>query len=92
MQSPLKKTHLKAHILSMTQQRGGRGGRNLTNQHSTVKQLDSVLTSMFRLLDEDVEPFIDDPKARVALKSYKSLTSNLLKTLKQQQKVDFDDL
>ena len=57
--SPLKKSHVKAHILSMTQQREGNRGQHLANQHDALEQLDSVLASMFKLMANDVEPFIE---------------------------------
>ncbi len=62
-------------------------GQALANStDDTVEQLDCVLNSMFKLLSEDVEPFIEDQKARVALKSYTRLSKNLMKSLKMQSK------
>ena len=82
-ESPVKKQLVKATILSLTQQRDlGRSGKHFAMQHDALEQLDGVLTSMFKLLQDDVEPFIEDQQARMALKSYKSLTTNLLKSLK----------
>lgn len=58
----------------------------MANNHDALGQLDGVLTSMFKLLSADVEPYVQDTQARVALKSYKSLAQNLMKTLKLQKK------
>ncbi len=70
-----------------TQQREMSRGQALANStDDTVEQLDCVLNSMFKLLSEDVEPFIEDQKARVALKSYTRLSKNLMKSLKMQSK------
>jgi len=38
---------------------------------------------MFSLLKDDVEPFIADKQTTIALRSYKSLAANLIKTLKK---------
>ena len=44
----------------MTQQREGSRGQHLANQHDALEQLDGVLNSMFKVLADDVEPFIDE--------------------------------
>ena len=82
----MKKSHVRAHILAITQQRSGVRNQNFANQHDALEQLDGVLNSMFELLSEDVEPFIEDSQACMALRSYKSLTQNLLKSLKIQKR------
>jgi len=41
---------------------------------------------MFALLGQDVEPFIEEQKTRLALDSYKGLAQNLVKTLKLQKR------
>lgn len=63
-------------------------GSSSVNSSKKVKddallQLDSVMTSMFKLIEAEVEPFIDDKQTKVSLKSYKALTQNLLKSLRQ---------
>lgn len=84
--SPLKKSHLKAHFLSMTQQREGNRGQHFANQHDALEQLDGVLASMFKLMANEVEPYIEQQQTIAALKSYKSLAQNLIKSLKIQKK------
>jgi len=44
----------------MTQQREGSRGQNMANNHDALGQLDGVLTSMFKLLSTDVEPYVQD--------------------------------
>lgn len=48
-----------AQLLSLTQQRDGSRGQNLANQHDALEQLEGVLGSMFKLLSDDVEPYIE---------------------------------
>ena len=45
-------------------------------------QLETVLSSMFKVINEDVEPFLNDKHTQLSLKSYEALTANLLKSLK----------
>ena len=59
-QNQMKKSHIRAHVLAITQQRSGVRNQNLANQHDALEQLDGVLNSMFELLSDDVEPFIED--------------------------------
>ena len=56
----MKKSHIRAHVLAITQQRSGVRNQNFANQHDALEQLDGVLNSMFELLSDDVEPFIED--------------------------------
>lgn len=44
-------------------------------------QLETVLSSMFEMINEEVEPFIADKQTSVSLKSYEALTTNLLKSI-----------
>ena len=57
--TPIKKNHMMAQLFSLTQQRDGSRGQNLANQHDALEQLEGVLGSMFKLLSDDVEPYIE---------------------------------
>jgi hypothetical protein len=51
------------------------------NESNKVEQLDHIMQQMFSLIKEQVEP-ICDKQTSIALRSYKSLSLNLLKSIK----------
>lgn len=52
---------------------------------NATHQLEGVLSRMFGLVEHEVEPFVDSNTA-VSLRSYRSLTLNLIKSMDAQRR------